>query len=159
MERLLLLKGLLIQQRGGGSKFGVLGWGNQFFRHFDEGGELFFFFTIDNPDFLSTTKQGDNGIGSIRLSVCPFVCLFSPDRLTFDFDLHVNLQVNVKGRGQGQRSISRSHVKVKGLGQIPAVQRSILGARLCRVQQGATTSVSVISGCMLIIPRMWSIGF
>ncbi len=42
------------------------------------------------------------------------------------------------------RSRSKVGVKVKGRGQdqISAVQRSILGARLCRVQQGATTTVN-----------------
>ncbi len=68
-------------------------------------------------------------------------------------------------KGQGQRSRSRSWVKAKVQGQISDTQRSILGARLCRVQQRATdpyyqskgiVCVSVISGCMRIIARMWS---
>ncbi len=42
-----------------------------------------------------------------------------------------------QGRGQGQRSRSRSLVKAKGQGRISGTQRSILGARLCRVQQRA----------------------
>ncbi len=48
------------------------------------------------------------------------------------FDLTVTLLY-----GQGQRSESRSQVKVKGQGRISGVQWSILGARLCQVQQGA----------------------
>ncbi len=68
---------------------------------------------------------------------------------------------------QGQRSGSRSRVKVKGQGQLSGAQRSILGARLCRVQQRAKRShyqskvivcVSVISRHVRLIARMWSIG-
>ncbi len=47
-------------------------------------------------------------------------------------------RVKVKGRGQGHGS--RSKVKVKGQGQICGAQWSILGARLCRVQQRAKKS-------------------
>ncbi len=85
------------------------------------------------------------------------------------FDITVAcFKVNVKGQGQGHRSGSRSWIKVKGQGQISGAQQSILGARLCRVQQRAIKGhyqskvfvcVSVISGHMRIIKRMRSIGF
>ncbi len=60
------------------------------------------------------------------------------------------------------RSMSKVRVKVKGEGQLFGAQRSILGARLCRVQQraiGVITSlqvfvyVSVISGHMRVNAR------
>ncbi len=65
--------------------------------------------------------------------------------------------VKVKGRGQGQMS---------GQGQFSGVQQSMIGARLCRVQQRAMSHyqfkvfvcVSVISGRVRIITRMLSIG-
>ncbi len=44
-------------------------------------------------------------------------------------------KVKVKGQGQGQRSGSRPYMHGQGQGQIVCVQRSILGAQLCRVQQ------------------------
>ncbi len=47
------------------------------------------------------------------------------------------IKVKMKGQGQGQKSVSRSWVEFKGQGQISGAQRSILGARLCRVQQRA----------------------
>ncbi len=74
--------------------------------------------------------------------------------------------LKVKCRGQGHRSGSR--VKVKGQGQLSGAQWSILGARRCRVQQGAIgvitsfqafVCVFVISGRMRVIARMRSIGF
>ncbi len=69
----------------------------------------------------------------------------------------------------GSRSKVGSKVKVKGWGQgqISGAQRSIIGARLCRVQQRAIRVItslkafvcaSVISGRMRIIARMRSIG-
>ncbi len=48
--------------------------------------------------------------------------------------------VKVKGRSQGHRSESRS--QVRGQGEMYGVQRSILGAQLCRVQQRATVRSS-----------------
>ena len=58
-------------------------------------------------------------------------------------------------QGQGQRLESRSKVGsrscVKVKGQISGVQRSILGDRLCRVQQRAKiviTSLRVLSVCL-----------
>ncbi len=66
------------------------------------------------------------------------------------------------------RSRSKVGVNVKGQGHISGMQRSILGARLCRVHQRAKKShyqskvfvcVSVISGRVRIIVRMWLIGF
>ena len=65
------------------------------------------------------------------------------------------------------RSRSKVEVKVMGQGRIFGTQRSILGARLCQVQQRATTitslrskvCVSVISQHMQIIAQMQSISF
>ena len=73
------------------------------------------------------------------------------------FDITVTLL-----KGQGQRSRSSSRVKFKGQGQFSGAQRSILGARLCQVQQPAKKShyqskvfvcVSVISGRVRIIAQ------
>ncbi len=84
---------------------------------------------------------------SVRPSVCPSVCMSELSCLT---SLLPCFRVKVKGRvkvmGQGQRS----QVKVKGQGQISGAQRSILGARLCRVQQRAIrviTSVRCLCVC------------
>ena len=69
---------------------------------------------------------------------------------------------------KGQRSGSRSLVKVKGQQKVSGVYRAILGSRLCRVQQRATTPynqpkafacVSLISGHVRVIERMQAIGF
>ncbi len=54
--------------------------------------------------------------------------------------LVLGVRVKVKGWGQGHGSRSRVGGKVKGQGQICGTQRSILGARLCRVQQRAKNS-------------------
>ncbi len=87
--------------------------------------------------FLSTAKQGDNALGSVRPPVQP--------------------SVRVPSHGW----------TVQGQGQMYGAQRSILGARLCRVQQRASTtitslrslSVSVIRGRLRIVAWMRSIGF
>ena len=99
----------------------------------------------------SLAKQEDNVLGSI----CPSVCLAALSRLnhlTYDLIIwHVDwpwpwLGLDcksrswVKGREQYYLSLrSRSWVMVMGQGQISGMQWSILGARLCRVLQRATT--------------------
>ncbi len=57
----------------------------------------------------------------------------------------------VKGRGQGQRSGSR--VKAKSQGQISGTQQSILGARLCRLQQRA---IEVMSSLRCLSVCQWA---
>ncbi len=47
---------------------------------------------------------------------------------------------------EGQWSGSRSKVEVKGQGPISGAQQSILGARLCRVQQKAITVITSSKG-------------
>ena len=99
---------------------------------------------------------------SVCLSVCVSLCVHSHAwtvwPTTFIFCMEVDLDLGQDGYvgqgrrsrsyaktafyitvtllwGQGQRSGSRSRVKVMGQGQLSGTQRSILGARLCRVQQ------------------------
>ncbi len=121
---------------------------------------------------IALAKQGDNRIGSVRPSVCVSLGVFvrvvpfepfhldfwhggrpwprlgwdcrsrsNPKIRVFTSLLHC-LKVKVQGRDQGQRSGSRSRVKVKGQCQVSGAQQSILGDRLCRVQQWATTTIT-----------------
>ncbi len=53
--------------------------------------------------------------------------------------------------GQGQRSGLRSFVKVKGQGETSDTQQSILGARICRVQQRA---IRVITSLRYLCVRL-----
>ncbi len=109
---------------------------------------------------LSTAKQGDNALGTVRLRP-----LSQLNRLTYDLDFWyvgrpwpwLGWVVGRRSRSSaknrvlhhcyialGSRSVSRSKVRVKdmGQGQISGAQRSILGARLCRMQQRATTTIT-----------------
>ena len=114
-------------------------------------------------DRVALAKQGDNGLGSVRPSLCLFVraLLFEPfdlwpwflvwgrpwHRLSWDcrskvkvvFWHHCYLALRSRSNVRS-RSGSRSRVNVRGQSQISCSQRSILGARLCRVQQRAQKS-------------------
>jgi len=68
------------------------------------------FFSLIFRHFYRSRSRGDNTFGSVRLCVCPSVCLWALSCLTFDLDfgLRVDLgypEIVVQGR--------RSKVKVK----------------------------------------------
>ncbi len=57
----------------------------------------------------------------------------------------------LNGQGKWSRSMSKVRVKVTGQGQLSSVQRSLIGAQLCRVQQRAIeviTSLRCLSVCL-----------
>ncbi len=77
---------------------------------------------------------------SVCLSVCPFVC----DLTVEPFDLR-SLSF------AWGSTLTLAWDKVKGQGQLSGAQRSILGARLCRVQKraiGVITSLRYLSVCL-----------
>ncbi len=55
---------------------------------------------------------------------------------------HCYLVTTLLGQGQSLASRSNVRAKVMGQGQISCVQQSILGARLCRVQQRPTALIT-----------------
>ncbi len=130
-------------------------------------------------------SEGDNVLGSVRPSVCLSV-LSRPNRLTFDLDIWHGgrpwrrlgwdcrsrskvkvkclkscftsllpcFKVKVKGRGQGQMLRSRVKVNIRG-SALPSAAKS----HRSHYQFKVFVCVSVISGRILIITRMRSIGF
>ncbi len=146
-----------------------------------------FMFNISIRDHYRPRSEGDNVLGSVRPSVCQFVCPTSPAwtvwPLTLIFCTRVDLDLGYAGIvGQGRRSkvkvkcqIScfdiivtlltvkvrvkvKGRVKVMGRGQRSNFWRTANSNR-GHYQSKAFVCVSLIRGRIRIIARRWSIGF